>query len=146
MSPRAVFFVASAAGVALVAGSYTVWAGALWFSPLFATVIALGLYDIAQTKHAIRRNFPVAGRLRYLFESIRPEIHQYFVESNDSGRPFTREQRSLVYQRAKNVTDTLPFGVEQLTWAFLDMTTDGGRMAISWAKTIASIPFKAQMP
>jgi hypothetical protein len=42
--------------------------------------------------------------------------------------------------------ETLPFTVEQLTWGFVDMTTDGGRMAISWARTMASVPFKAQTP
>jgi hypothetical protein len=42
--------------------------------------------------------------------------------------------------------ETLPFSVEQLTWAFQDMTTDSGRIAISWARTMASVPFKAQMP
>ena len=78
---------------------------------------ALGVYDLLQTKHAIRRNFPVAGRLRYLFEAIRPEMQQYFVESNNSGRPFSRQERSLVYQRAKNVTDTLPFGTEEDVYA-----------------------------
>lgn len=111
------FFVAALSGLALVGALYTVWSGALWLTPLVLTSIGLGVYDLLQTKHAIRRNFPVAGRLRYLFEAIRPEIHQYFVESNGSGRPFSREQRSLVYRRAKNVTDTLPFGTEEDVYA-----------------------------
>ena len=75
-------------------------------------VVFLGSYDMLQTKHAIRRNFPFLGRVRYWFEAIRPEMQQYFVESNSSGRPFSRELRSLVYRRAKNVTDTIPFGTE----------------------------------
>src|SRR6187402_3582552 len=75
-------------------------------------VVLMGSYDMIQTKHAIRRNFPVLGRVRYWFEAIRPEMQQYFVESNSSGRPFSRELRSLVYRRAKNVTDTIPFGTE----------------------------------
>src|SRR5213083_2334689 len=107
MSARAIFFVASLSGVALLAGLYTLWPGALWLVPLLLTLVGLGLYDLWQPKHAIRRNFPVVGRLRYLFESIRPEMQQYFVESNSSGRPFSREQRSLVYRRAKNATDTI---------------------------------------
>ncbi len=59
-------------GVAFVGGLYTVWPGALWLVPLLLTLSGLGIYDMAQTRHAIRRNFPVAGRLRYLFEAIRP--------------------------------------------------------------------------
>ena len=87
MSPRAIFFVVVLSCVALVAGLSTVWAGAVWLAPAVLTLIGLGVFDLVQTKHAIRRNFPVAGRLRYLFESIRPEMQQYFVESNSSGRP-----------------------------------------------------------
>ena len=74
--------------------------------PLFL----IGLYDMIQKKHAIRRNFPLIGNFRYMLESIGPEINQYFIESNSSGVPFSRETRSLVYQRAKNQLDTLPFG------------------------------------
>ncbi len=58
--------------MAFVGGLYTVWPGALWLVPLLLTLSGLGIYDMAQTRHAIRRNFPVAGRLRYLFEAIRP--------------------------------------------------------------------------
>ncbi len=104
-----------------------VWVGFLgWtmrsWSVLFAAVpvavlLLLGVLDMLQHTHAIRRNFPLIGRLRYLFESIRPEIQQYFVESNESGRPFSRQLRSLVYQRAKNVTDTVPFGTEEDVYA-----------------------------
>jgi glutamate synthase domain-containing protein 2 len=117
MAPRTIFLVVVLSGAAFIGGLYTLWADALWLAPLLLTLIGLGVYDMAQTKHAIRRNFPVAGRLRYLFEAIRPEMQQYFVESNSSGRPFSRQQRSLVYQRAKNVTDTLPFGTEEDVYA-----------------------------
>ena len=117
MSPRAIFFVCSVAGVALVGGLYAVWSGALWLAPAVLVVAGLGVYDLLQTRHTIRRNFPVAGRLRYLFEAFRPELQQYFVESNASGRPFSREQRSLVYRRAKNTTDTIPFGTEEDVYA-----------------------------
>lgn len=65
-----------------------------------------------QKKQAIRRNFPLFGNLRYIFESIRPEISQYFIETNSSGVPFSREDRSLVYQRAKRELATLPFGTQ----------------------------------
>ena len=73
-------------------------------------VIALGIYDMFQTKHSIRRLYPVLGHFRYLLESVRPEIQQYFVETNTDGMPISREFRSLVYQRAKGDRDTRPFG------------------------------------
>ena len=73
----------------------------------------MGWYDFFQTKHAIRRNFPFLGRFRYWFEAIRPEIHQYFVETNSEGAPLNREERTVVYQRAKGVLDTLPFGTQK---------------------------------
>ena len=76
-------------------------------------LILVGLYDICQRKHAILRNFPVIGHMRYILEFIRPEIQQYFIATNQSGRPFNRETRSLVYQRAKKVLDTLPFGTQE---------------------------------
>lgn len=84
-----------------------------WFAFLILVpLIILGYYDMQQTKHAINRIFPIIGHARYLLEEIRPEINQYFIESNHDGKPFSREQRSIVYQRAKNVLDTLPFGTQ----------------------------------
>lgn len=73
----------------------------------------LGLYDVLQKSHAILRNFPVVGHFRYLLESISPEIQQYFIESNTSGRPFNRNLRALAYRRAKGVNDTHPFGTQR---------------------------------
>lgn len=94
--------------------------GALvWFLPVLKwtfwitlPLIGMGIYDYFQTKHTIRRNFPLLGRMRYWLELIRPEVNQYFIESNTDGRPFNREQRSVVYQRAKHDLDTLPFGTQ----------------------------------
>ena len=86
-------------------------------------IIMLGVYDMLQSKRAIRRNFPVIGHFRYLFEAIRPEINQYFVESDTDGVPFSRVIRSLVYQRAKQVSDTVPFGTK------LDVYAPGYRWA-----------------
>lgn len=88
------------------------WTPGLYSLFFFIPVFALGLRDIAQTRHAIKSNFPIFGHFRYLFESIRPEINQYFIESNTDGKPFSREQRSIVYQRAKKVLDTVPFGTQ----------------------------------
>jgi len=83
-----------------------------WGFIVVAPVILLGLYHMVQTRHTILRLYPVIGSFRYLFESIRPEIQQYFVESNINGRPINREFRALIYQRAKNVRDTRPFGTQ----------------------------------
>ncbi|HLT22732.1 MAG TPA: hypothetical protein VKZ84_04785, partial [Bacteriovoracaceae bacterium] len=91
---------------------YFVWKPGLYNLVLTAPFFALGFRDIAQKRHAIKANFPVFGHLRYIFESIRPEINQYFIESNTDGRPFSREQRSVVYQRAKKVLDTVAFGTQ----------------------------------
>lgn len=85
----------------------------MWTLVFVAPIVVVGTHDLMQTKHTIRRNFPVVGNFRYLFEAIRPEINQYFVESNTDGVPFSREQRSLVYQRAKGTLDTLPFGTQR---------------------------------
>ncbi|MHA7840279.1 MAG: FMN-binding glutamate synthase family protein [Gammaproteobacteria bacterium] len=76
-------------------------------------LILVGIYDVCQGKHAILRNFPVIGHMRYILEFIRPEIQQYFIATNQSGRPYNRKTRSLVYQRAKQVLDTLPFGTQE---------------------------------
>ena len=77
---------------------------------LLGPLALLSIHDYFQTHHAILRNFPIVGHFRYLFEAIRPEIQQYFVENDNNGKPFSREQRSVVYQRSKKELDTLPFG------------------------------------
>lgn len=82
---------------------------------LFAGVLVvsiMGFYDMVQTKHSIRRIYPVFGRLRYVMEELRPKIYQYFVESDIDGRPLNRIDRSTVYQRAKQDNDTMPFGTQ----------------------------------
>lgn len=91
---------------------YFLWKPGLFNLVLTAPFFLLGFRDIAQKRHAIKANFPVFGHLRYIFESIRPEINQYFIESNTDGKPFSREQRSVVYQRAKKVLDTVSFGTQ----------------------------------
>ena len=70
--------------------------------------------NIRQKKHALLRNYPVIGYFRYFFESIRPEIRQYFFESDIDGKPFNRRQRSIVYQRAKNEKQTVAFGMQAI--------------------------------
>ncbi len=83
-----------------------------WFEILFAPLLALGLWDLFQPHHSILRNYPLAGHLRFVLEGMGPEIHQYLVESDEDGRPFSRDQRSTIYERAKNVEDKKPFGTE----------------------------------
>lgn len=98
-------------GVVLLLG---VWqAGFLWLLLPLLAMAAIGSYDMLQTRHTIRRNFPLLGHFRYLLESIRPEIYQYFIEAEDEEHPFSREKRSVVYQRAKQTLDTLPFGTRR---------------------------------
>ena len=72
----------------------------------------LGLYDLAQSRSSILRNYPVIGHLRFLLEFIRPEIRQYFIENDTDAAPFSRSQRSLVYARAKGEPDKRPFGTQ----------------------------------
>lgn len=75
-------------------------------------LVALAIYDTFQSKHAVLRNFPVIGHFRYILEFIRPEIQQYFIADNHNERPFNRETRTLIYERAKGVHDTIPFGTQ----------------------------------
>ncbi|MEY2892147.1 MAG: hypothetical protein RJA98_2055 [Pseudomonadota bacterium] len=72
----------------------------------------LGLRDVRQPRHAVLRNYPVIGHLRFLLEYIRPEMRQYFIESDNEAAPFSRQQRSIVYQRAKGEPDKRPFGTQ----------------------------------
>ena len=91
-------------------------AWSIWFLlPLvvFAVLSALGVYDVLQTRHSILRNYPILGHMRFIFEGIRPEIRQYLIESDQDEEPFSRDDRSLVYQRAKDQEDARPFGTRQ---------------------------------
>jgi glutamate synthase domain-containing protein 2 len=82
------------------------------FFLVFAVLVATGVYDLCQTKRSILRNYPLIGRLRFMMEYVRPEIRQYFIESDTDAQPFSRSQRSLVYQRAKGDPDKRPFGTQ----------------------------------
>lgn len=84
-----------------------------WFllpALVFGCLSALGIYDLTQQRHAICRNYPIIGRLRFFFEFIRPELRQYFLEQDNEQIPFSRTQRTLVYRRAKNEMGDKPFG------------------------------------
>jgi len=88
------------------------WIDALFVFILVGPFIYMGFADIVQRQQSIRRNFPVLGRLRYVFEDFRPKIQQYFVESDTDGAPINRNDRSVIYQRAKKQIDTTPFGTQ----------------------------------
>jgi Conserved region in glutamate synthase len=112
-------------GYGLVAGSSFLGAAGLFYADAALVVPAglaalltagywrIGLQDMKQRSHAVRRNYPVLGNVRYILESLRPELRQYIVESDDEGAPFDRNRRALIYQRAKNVSDTIPFGTRR---------------------------------
>lgn len=104
---------------------------------IFIPLILMGLYDMYQSKKTIRKNFPLLGRMRYLLESLGPEMRQYFIETDTDGKPFNRLQRSLVYQRSKKETDSMPFGTQ------LDVYQDG----YEWINhSIRAIPFSQVNP
>jgi glutamate synthase domain-containing protein 2 len=85
-----------------------------WFAAAPLILIALvGVYDMVQQGHSVTRNYPVLGHFRFLFEEIRPEIRQYFIESNTEGKPYDRETRDLVYDRAKGNHGEEPFGTQR---------------------------------
>jgi glutamate synthase domain-containing protein 2 len=105
-------FIAAGCGLA---GFWIGWAAA---APLAALVI-LGLRDLAQRRHSIQRNYPIIGHIRWWVEAVRPEIRQYLMEADEEAAPFSRGQRSLVYERAKSLTGEHPFGT------LLDAYRDG---------------------
>jgi len=97
----------------LTAGHGAAWAG------LFLVLVAVGLHDVVQVRRSILRNYPVIGHLRFMLEYVRPELRQYFLENDTEATPFSRAQRSLVYQRAKGDSDKRPFGTQ------LDVHSEG---------------------
>jgi glutamate synthase domain-containing protein 2 len=82
-----------------------------------ACLSVIGVWDMVQTKHSLRRNYPILANIRFVLEKIRPEIRQYFLESDTDGVPFNRSKRAVVYQRAKGQLDKRPFGTHQDVYA-----------------------------
>ena len=101
MKVREAFITIAIVTLVIIGSISIVWKPVLWSLLFFGPIILLGLSDIFQKKHTIKNNFPVIGHGRYLLEKIRPEIMQYFVETDTEGAPINRMFRSLVYQRAK---------------------------------------------
>jgi glutamate synthase domain-containing protein 2 len=83
---------------------------------VFVPLAVLTVWDLTQRRHSLLRNYPLLAHMRWLFEGIRPEIRQYLLESDSDLLPFSRDQRSLVYQRAKGVLDSRPFGTKLDTY------------------------------
>lgn len=110
MTMRHHFVIASVVSVLVILLLSFWWPLLICLLLLVVPVVGLGIYDMFQTRHSVRRLYPFLGRFRYMLEAVRPEIQQYFVESDTSGTPIPREFRSLVYQRAKGAKDTRPFG------------------------------------
>ncbi len=106
-------------GALIVLGALTVMAAVIggpgWWALLALIVLlgAVGAYDLVQKKHSILRNYPVLGHMRFLLESIRPELQQYFIERNFDGRPYDRDTRTTIYTRAKGENEEQPFGTER---------------------------------
>ena len=101
--------VAAVGALLLALGSWPWWFAA---GPLLVIAV-VGIYDLVQRKHSILRNYPVIGHLRFLFEAIRPEMQQYFVERSWDGRPYDRDTRSVIYERAKGIHGEQAFGTER---------------------------------
>lgn len=100
--------------------SISLWPNSLWWllaSLSLAALSVLGISDLTQTRSALRRNYPIVAHIRYLFEYLRPMLRQYIVEDDDEEVPFSFEQRSLVYQRAKQALETRAFGTEKNVYA-----------------------------
>ncbi len=104
---------------ALAALTFVILSGVAFLEPTIWTVgvalsagglVVIAILDMVQTRHALLRNYPLLAHIRFFLESIRPEMRQYFVEADGEATPFSRAQRSVVYQRAKDVLDKRPFG------------------------------------
>jgi len=108
----AVALLTALAGVLLFLAIVGPWG---WWIPaaVVGAVAAVGICDLVQRKHSVLRNYPVLGHMRFLLEALRPEIQQYFIERNFDGRPFDRDVRTLIYERAKGTASELSFGTER---------------------------------
>jgi glutamate synthase domain-containing protein 2 len=114
---RKIFVVCSVVVTLLILLWAYFWIDALFAFVIVGPLIYMGIADMVQTKQSIKRNFPLLGRLRYVFEDMRPKIQQYFVESDTDGSPINRNERSVIYQRAKKQIDTIPFGTQLNVYA-----------------------------
>jgi len=118
-SPRYIVLTICAVVTALLLGvgifDHTPKAFDIVFIPLliFGGLTLLGIRDLLQKSHSVLRNYPISAHVRFLLEEIRPEMRQYFFESEKDGMPFSRDTRAVIYQRAKMVLDKRPFGTQE---------------------------------
>src|SRR6202140_4916653 len=99
-------------GVGMLDHNPKAWEVVLIPSLLFGGLSLLGIRDLLQKRHAVLRNYPISAHLRFLLEELRPEMRQYFFESEKDGMPFSRDQRAVIYQRAKMALDKRPCGTQ----------------------------------
>ncbi|MGC0372324.1 MAG: hypothetical protein DGJ47_001036 [Rickettsiaceae bacterium] len=109
---RWVFYLISILGLLLTLVLTYFIPSAIYLLYIIVPYILIGICDICSKKHTILRNYPVIGHFRYMLEFIRPEIQQYFVESDSNGAPYSREIRSLIYRKAKGARETIAFGTK----------------------------------
>ena len=107
---RAFWFIALVLTPATAYLSYLYWPPGYYILAVLGLFVLVGLYDLWFSPHTLNRLYPVVAYLRYFLESFHTEIHQYFVANDIEELPFSREQRNLVYRRAKGLDDTRPFG------------------------------------
>src|SRR5450755_4529425 len=108
---------------------------------IFGALTLLGIRDLLQKSHAVLRNYPISAHLRFILEELRPEMRQYFFESEKDGMPFSRDKRAVIYQRAKMALDKRPFGTQY------DVYSDGYewlRHSIG-PKPVATAPFRLEV-
>ncbi len=113
---RLIFFLFALVSPVIIVVTALIWPPLLWLLTVYVPLLLIGLYDWFQSKHTIRRNFPLFGRGRWFMERLRPYIRQYFVESDTGGVPINRMFRNVVYQRAKGANETVPFGTRVDTY------------------------------
>lgn len=137
-------------GLLLALLKLLVFGGGGWVVMVLAALVALGVYDLRQDRHAILRNYPVIGNLRFVLEYIRPEIRQYFIEADTDAAPFSRAQRSLVYQRAKGDSDYRPFGsqvdVKQSGYEWINHSMTPTRLATHDFRVTIGAPVTGREP
>src|SRR5438552_9142119 len=118
-SPRFIVLTICAVVTALLLGigifdhNPKIWEVVLIPIVIFSALTFLGIRDLTQKSHAVLRNYPISAHIRFLLEEIRPEMRQYFFESEKDGMPFSRDTRAVIYQRAKMVLDKRPFGTQE---------------------------------
>ena len=152
MTVRQTFIISSISVPLIVFGLAQLWPPLHWLWVIIVPLVLIGYYDMLQKRRTVLRIYPVIGHIRYLFEYIRPEIQQYFVESDLNGRPIPREFRSLVYQRAKKQEDTRPFGTiidtykngyEWINYAIMPVHVAPDSLRCSFGEEVCKKPYSA---